>query len=74
VTDLNHANINTPKILNQLDYLKRLRAVGPLTMGWNDGDVPPPVANALVKAGLARIIVQQLDALTVKRTVEALPQ
>jgi hypothetical protein len=74
MTDLNAGNINTPKIMNQLDYLKRLRTVGPMSMGWEDGDIPPPVANALVKAGLVRIDVEIFLGKNAKRTVHAVPQ
>ena len=57
MNDPNAAAINTPKINTQLDHLKRLRAAPDKTlpMGWEPGQVPPPAANAMVAAGLARI-------------------
>lgn len=66
---MNTDSINAPKIARQVDELKRLRAAPAKTlpMGWADGDVSPVTANALSKAGLARI-----DTTPAGKTVTAL--
>lgn len=70
MNDPNAAAINTPKILSQVEHLKRLRAAPgkTLPMGWADGEVPPTAANAMSKAGLARIEVVEKNLLTGKTT------
>ncbi len=53
----NANTVNAAKIERQVNHLYRLRAAPDKTlpMGWADGMVPPPAANAMVKAGLAKI-------------------
>lgn len=45
---------NDPKITGQLAALSVLRAAGQMIIGWDDGQITPMAARALVRAGLAR--------------------
>lgn len=63
--DCNDDKLNTGKIHAQVNHLKRLRAAPDATLpvGWDvaAGQVPPPAANAMEKAGLAIITVRRSD-------------
>ena len=51
----NTAAPNDVKIASQLDYLKRIRSAGSLSIGWDDDQVPPSVVRALELAGLVTV-------------------
>lgn len=52
---MNDSSPNTARINAQLEALKHIRKTGSMRVGWEEGNITPPQANALVKAGLIEV-------------------